>query len=156
MSLIDMSTGTLGKCNDRDCTKGCGIFVPTRPPPLHFQTSCAICGYMAGQHCKQLEFTPQVKSLCISLSNSQPYFAVTRHKAPHPKDSPHSPKPNRPRKLPYLHLEWHLLIPPSNWCVHGRHQKVVCECNYKWKTGVGGVHKVTSNSMGVCVLIWLV
>jgi hypothetical protein len=39
--------------------------------------------------------------------------------------------------------------------VHERHLKVVCECNYKWKTDVRGgkqlgVHEVTSNSMGVC------
>jgi len=52
-------------------------------------------------------------------------------------------------------------VSKSNWCVHERHQKVVCECNYKQKTGVrggkqSGVHEVTSNPMGVRVLIWLV
>jgi hypothetical protein len=59
MSLIDMSAGSLGKCNDQNCTKGCGIFIP---PPLYFQNLCAICGCMAGQHWKQYKAQAPVKS----------------------------------------------------------------------------------------------
>jgi hypothetical protein len=67
MSLLNMSAGSLGKCNDQNCTKGCGIFVSTTPPPLHFQSLCAICSCMAAQHWKQFEGQVPVSFTLLSV-----------------------------------------------------------------------------------------